>query len=104
MKNTDIRELNVEQLDMINGGYLYFTTINYVDLYQVLDDDGDVRKEFIEKEDAIAYAEAHGYSTEVLFFWEDVQKLRIRGPKIAMPGFKYLTIEEMVDSLLPYIQ
>lgn len=83
-----LMEMDLEELENVSGGYIYKATFNggFV-RYEVIDDKtGEVVEHFGRTElwDAEKCAREHGLSTEIIS-WDDVLKLRIKGPKIGIP-------------------
>ena len=92
MKNTDMREINIDQLGSVSGGYLYLVTYRYSPVaIEVIDDTtGDVVERFstADEFDAKICARDHGLSMDYIS-WDQLRMMRVKGPKIGeLPEIK----------------
>lgn len=87
-KDIKLNEMNLEAMDNVAGGYIHQALFrNSPWYYEVIDDKtGDTVKEFglCKLQEAKAWAQAHGYSTEMIST-KDLRLLRVKGPKIGNP-------------------
>ena len=70
----DKSQLSEEDLEKVNGGFLY--TARDTNGTEVIDDrDGHVIAKFVSHADAVAYAQEHGIDTTDLY-WCELERIR----------------------------
>ena len=72
-ENKEMKELNMEELKKVTGGYLY--PEQYVGLHVIDDNDGHVIATFRDVGEALAFVRANGISETVMF---EPERERIR--------------------------
>ena len=73
----DLVQLSEEDMEKVNGGYLY--TARDTNGTEVIDDkDGHVIAKFVTHQEAVEYAQEHGIDTTDLY-WSELEKLRKTG-------------------------